>query len=39
MDSTWEKPVLALVLRGIEANKKIETILGHFNPDLDRRTN
>jgi len=39
MDSTWEKPVLALVLRGIDAEKKIETILGHFNPELARRTN
>ena len=39
MESTWEKPVLALVLRGIEANKKIETILGHFNPEMARRTN
>jgi len=39
MDSTWEKPVLALVLRGIDAEKKIENILGHFNPELARRTN
>ena len=23
MDSTWDKPVLAIVLRGIDANKKI----------------
>jgi nucleoside diphosphate kinase len=39
MDSTWERPVLALVVRGIDAVKKTETILGHFNPDLARRTN
>lgn len=38
MDSTWDKPVLALVLRGIDANKKIESILGHFNPEMARRT-
>jgi nucleoside diphosphate kinase len=38
MDSTWDKPVLAIVLRGIDANKKIETILGHFNPEMARRT-
>jgi len=39
MESTWEKPVLALVVRGIEASKKIESILCHFNPELARRTN
>lgn len=39
MNSTWEKPVLALVLRGLDAAKKIDTILGHFNPESARRTN
>lgn len=38
INSTWEKPVLALVLRGLDANKKIDTILGHFNPESARRT-
>ena len=29
MESTWEKPVLALVLRGIDAKSKVEKILGN----------
>ena len=38
MQGTWEKPVLALVVRGLDASAKVESILGHLNPDLDRRT-
>lgn len=38
MDGTWEKPVLAMVLRGLEATRKVESILGHFNPEMARRT-
>lgn len=33
-----ERPVLAILFRGLEASKKIESILGHFNPELARRT-
>lgn len=36
--NTWEKPVLAIVLRGIEASRKVESILGHFNPETARLT-
>lgn len=38
VESTWEKPVLAMVLRGLEAARQIESILGHFNPEMARRT-
>ena len=38
MQSTWEKPVLALIVRGTEAVRKVESILGHFNPEIARRT-
>lgn len=38
MDGTWGKPVLAVVLRGLEATRKVESILGHFNPEMARRT-
>ena len=38
ISATWEKPVLALLLRGLEAGRKVEGILGHFNPDMARRT-
>lgn len=33
-----ERPVLAVVLRGLDASRKIDSILGHFNPELARRT-
>lgn len=36
--NTWEKPVLAVVLRGIDAFKKVESIMGHFNPETARLT-
>lgn len=34
-----ERPILAVLLRGLDASKKIDSILGHFNPELARRTN
>lgn len=33
-----ERPVLAVILRGLDASSKIDAILGHFNPELARRT-
>ena len=36
--NTWEKPVLAIVLRGIDASRKVEGIMGHFNPETARLT-
>lgn len=33
-----ERPVLAVILRGLDASRKIDSILGHFNPELARRT-
>lgn len=33
-----ERPVLAVLLRGLDASGKIDSILGHFNPELARRT-
>lgn len=38
LSATWEKPVLALVLRGLDASSKVESILGHFNPETARMT-
>ena len=38
LSSTWEKPMLALVFRGLDAAQKMEGILGHFNPEMARRT-
>ena len=37
--STWDKPVLAVILRGLDAASKVESILGHFNPETARNTN
>ena len=30
--------MLALIVRGTEAAMKVESILGHFNPEIARRT-
>lgn len=37
--SSWDKPVLAVLLRGLDAQTKVESILGHFNPETARNTN
>ena len=37
-EETWDKPVLAIALRGLEAQSKVDSILGHFNPEMARRT-
>jgi len=34
----YGKPVLAIALRGVEAGRKINDILGHANPEMARRT-
>jgi len=38
LSSTWDKPVLAMVLRGLDAARKVASILGHFNPEMARKT-
>lgn len=35
---SWDRPVLAVAVRGIEAHRKVEAIIGHFNPETARRT-
>lgn len=39
LSSTWETPVLAMVLRGLDAARKVGEILGHFNPEMARKNN
>ena len=34
----WDQPVLAIALRGLDAQRKVDAILGHFNPETARRT-
>jgi len=38
MVQSWEVPVLALVFRGVDALQKLKEIIGHFNPEMARRT-
>ena len=35
---SWDRPVLALVIRGFEAVQKVEAILGNLNPETARRS-